>query len=139
MLPSPDAQRIKAQLLIWWIIWAAVLAGLVVIYLAIGRGRAVASVPGAHPLIGLVGLVPLFVSIVIRWLVLPRCRDLARALPLFIVGLALAEACGLLGIFLGGVYRDDVFLLGVFGVAQFLPIFARRIAESKPAGFFPNN
>jgi hypothetical protein len=139
MLPSPDAQRIKAQLLIWWIIWAAVLTGLVVIYLVIGRAQPMVATRGAHPLIGLVGLVPLFVSIVIRWLVLPRFRDLTRALPMFIVGLALAEGCGLLGIFLGGVYRDDVFLLGVFGVAQFLPIFARRIAEPKPEGFFQNN
>lgn len=135
----PDAPRIKAQILIWWIIWASILAGLVVIYFALGRGKPAAVEPGAHPLMGLVGLVPLFISIVIRWLVLPRFRDLVRATPMFIVGLALAESCGLLGIFLGGAYRDDVFLLGVFGLVQYVPIFARRIAEPRPEGFIPNN
>lgn len=136
---DPDAQRVKVQLLIWWIIWAGILTGLVVIYLALGRGKPVSATAGGNPLTGLIGLVPIFVSIIIRWLVLPRMSGLARALPVFITGLALAEAGGFMGIFLGGVYRDDVFLLGVFGVAQFVPIFARRISEPKPEGFIPNN
>ena len=139
MINGPDAQRIKTQLLIWWIIWAAVLFGLIALYFFLGQVQARPLVKGGHPLIGLVGVVPLFVSIVIRWLALPRARDLTRALPMFVVGLALAEAGGIMGLFLGGPFRDDVFLLGVFGVVQFIPIFARRIAEQKPAEFIPNN
>lgn len=139
MINGPDAQRIKTQLLIWWIIWAAVLFGLIALYFFLGQVQARPLVTGGHPLIGLVGVVPLFVSIVIRWLALPRARDLTRALPMFVVGLALAEAGGIMGLFLGGPFRDDVFLLGVFGVVQFIPIFARRIAEQKPAEFIPNN
>jgi hypothetical protein len=84
-------------------------------------------------------LAPLFVSIIIRWLVLPRFSDLKLAFPMFIVGLALAEACGLLGIFLGGVYKDDLFLLGVLGIAQYVPFFAKSYLEPKPQGFIPNN
>lgn len=138
LLNGPEGPRLKTQLLVWWIVWGSILGGLIVIYAALGRGQ-VPAPASRNPLFGLVGLVPLFVSIIIRWLVLPRVRGLARAFPLFIVGLALAEGGGLLGIFLGGAYRDDVFLLGLFGVAQYVPIFARRLAEPKPEGFIPNN
>jgi hypothetical protein len=64
--------------------------------------------------------------------VLPRYTEITRALPVFVVGLALAEACGILGIFLGGPYRDDLFVLAVLGVAQFAPLFAGKMA--RPAG-----
>ncbi len=135
---TPEIQRAKAQVMIWWILWASILLGLTIVYVALGR-RPLPVLPPEKALTGLVGLVPLFVSIVIRWLVLPRFRELRTALPMFIVGLALAEACGLLGIFLGGPYREDLFLLGLLGIAQFVPFFARRLVEPRPEGFFPNN
>jgi hypothetical protein len=139
MQPGPDAQRARAQLMVWWIIWAGILFGLVAIYLALGRGPVKPLAPGESPLVGLAGLPALFISIIIRWLVLPRMNSLTQALPLFVIGLALAEACGLLGIFLGGVYRDDLVLLGVLGIGQFMPFFARQLAEPKPRGYIPNN
>ena len=139
MIPGPDAQRIRAQLMIWWIIWASVLSGLIVLYYFLGRSPQAPAEPGANPLAGLAGLVPLFVSIIIRWLVLPRSAAPGPALVMFIIGLSLAEGCGLLGIFLGGPYREDLFVLGVLGVAQFVPLYARKYYEPKPQGFIPNN
>jgi hypothetical protein len=138
MFSGSDAQRDRAFLLIWWVIWAGILAGLVVIYLVLGRKPLPATTP-AQSLTGLVGLVPLFVSIIIRWLVLPRFTDIRRAFPMFVAGLALADGCGFLGIFLGGVYKDDLFLLGVLGVVQYVPFFAKQYLEPKPQGFYPNN
>jgi hypothetical protein len=138
MLPGPDAQRLKGQVMIFWIIWASILAGLIVIYAFLGRGPLKSFVAADLP-VNLSGVVPLFISIVIRWLVLPRCEVLMRAFPVFIVGLALAEACGLMGIFLGGPYRDSLFVLGVLGVTSYVPLFARRLLEPKGSGFIPNN
>jgi hypothetical protein len=135
---DPRLHQAKPPLPIWWMIWGVVLAGLVLIYLVLRRGVA-KPVSDANVLKNLVGLIPLFLSIVIRWLVLPRYDDLTRAFPVFIAGLALAEACGILGIFLGGPYRDDLFVLGVLGIAQFVPLFARRMLEPKGSGFIPNN
>ncbi len=123
---------------IWWIVWAGILVGLVAIYVALGRSQPPPA-PAANPFANLVGLIPLFVSIVIRWLVMPRYTDLKSAFPMFIAGLALAEACGLLGIFLGGPYRDDLFVLGVLGIFQFMPFFAKAYLQPKPPGFIPNN
>ena len=137
--PGYDAQRIRAQLLIWWIIWASILTGLIVIYYFLGRGPLAPAAPGANPFANLIGFVPLFVSIVIRWLVLPRYTEPGPALVMFIIGLSLAEGCGILGIFLGGPYREDLFVLGVLGVVQYVPFYAKRFFEPKRADFIPNN
>jgi len=128
----------RTPLAVWWILWAAVLGGLVIIYLFLGRGP-LPPLKKQDLLVNLVGFVPLFLSIVIRWLVLPRFDDLTRAFPMFIAGLALAEGCGILGIFLGGPYRDALFVLALLGLLQFAPFFAKQIAEPKPKGFIPNN
>lgn len=138
MNPYIDAQRIRAQLLVWWISWASILGGLVVIYIFLGRGPVKPAAVSELPM-NLSGVVPLFVSIVIRWLVLPRFTDIKLAFPMFVTGLVLAEACGILGIFLGGPYRDELFVLGVLGITQFVPFYARRYFEPKGSGFIPNN
>lgn len=139
MMPGYDDQKIKARLLIWWIIWASVLGGLVLFYVFLAQGKPLPPASRENPLQGLIGLVPLFVSIVLRWLVLPRATDPNRAFVLFIVGLALAEACGILGIFLGGPYRDSLFVLGVLGITQYVPFYARKLFDPKGSGFIPNN
>lgn len=139
MRSPEEARQLRAQLVVWWVLWGAMLFSLGAVWAIASFARLPAAPPGTHPLVHLVGFVPLFVSVVIRWLVLPRYRSLGAALPLFVVGLALAEACGLLGLFLGGPYRDDLALLGMFGLGQFAPLFARRLAEPRSSGFIPNN
>jgi len=136
LLPS-EQEALRRRLMIWWIIWATMLVGVGVIYFLLGRGPVQPA--AANPFYNLVGLVPLFVSIVVRWLVLPRYSDGAKAFVMFIAGCALGEAGALLGIFLGGPYRDDLFLLGVLGIAQFVPFYARKLHEPRPQGFIPNN
>ena len=39
MMPGYNDQTIKQRLLVWWIIWAGVLSGLIVIYLFLGRTK----------------------------------------------------------------------------------------------------
>ena len=138
MLSGPDAQRAKTQLLIFWILWASILTGLVMIYVFLGRGPVKPAVAADLP-VNLAGVVPLFISVVVRWLVLPRATQAGPALVLFIVGLSMAEACGILGIFLGGPYRDSLFVLGVLGVTSYVPLFVKRLLEPKGSGFIPNN
>ena len=138
MDPNLSSPQTKALRLVYWIIWASILCGLVLIYLFLGQ-PALKPAPASDLLKNLAGVVPLFVSIVIRWLVLPRYHDLARALPVFVVGLALAEACGILGIFLGGPYQDDLFVLGVLGVTQYVPLFIAKLLRPPPGNFIPNN
>ncbi len=139
MIRGPDAQRIRAQLMIWWIIWGGVLGGLCMIYFFFGRAKPLPAVSTAEFLINLAGFPALFVSVIVRWLVLPRYSDPGRALVIYIIGLALAEFCGIHGIFWGGAYRDALFLLGVFGIIQYVPVYARKFFEPRYSGYIPNN
>jgi len=138
MIPGPEAARLKAQLLVFWIMWGSILTGLVLLYAFLGQGPVKPAVAADLP-VNLAGLVPLFVSIIIRSLLLPRSSNIGRVLPFYIVGLALAETCGLLGIFVGGPYRESLFVLGVLGVTSYVPIFIKRLLEPKGSGFIPNN
>ena len=132
--PGPAAAELRARLMVWWFLWGGMLASLLSVGAVFGFLRA-PEPPGNDPLLNLVGLVPLFVSIVIRWLVLPRGTQPKSALVMFLLGLGLADTCGLLGIFLGGPYRDDLFILGVLGILQFAPFFARRLHAPPGGGF----
>lgn len=126
-LPKDDVWRLQTQKLVYWAIWSMILVGLLAAYLVVERVPLPEVVTTEQTLMGLVGFAPLFLSVVIRWLVLPRFSDPVRALPFFIVGVALAEACGLLGVFLGGPYRDDFALLGALGIVQYLPFLLRKL------------
>lgn len=139
MIPGPDAQRVKMHLLILWVIWSSNLIGLCALYFLLGRGEPLPASVSSQPLINLAGFAPLFVSIVIRWLVLPRATRAGAMLVMFVLGTALAEACGILGLLLGGPYRDSLFVLGVLGVTSYVPLFAKRLLEPKGSGFIPNN
>jgi hypothetical protein len=136
----PLSQEQKMRLVVWWTVWGAILTWLIFIYVFFARGK---PLPVGAPLgdlpVNLAGFVPLFVSVILRWLVLPRSVDPKRAFVLFVVGIALAEACGILGIFLGGPYRDLFFALGLLGVVQYVPFYAKKLFDPKVSGFIPNN
>lgn len=111
-------------------IWGALLSGVIMIHQFV-------QVPAQDPLPGssgsslwLVSVVPLTISSMIRWLVLPKVKSAPAALPVFIIGMALAEATFLLGKFLFPAHEKELMVLGVLGILQFIPIFASRFSAS---------
>jgi hypothetical protein len=136
----PLTQEQKARLVVWWTLWVSILASVIFVYVFFAQGKPLpASAPLKELPVNLAGLVPLFVSVILRWLVLHRATDPNRAFVLFIIGLGLAEACAILGIFLGGPYRDLFFALGLLGVIQYVPFYASKLYDPKVSGFIPNN
>ncbi|WP_438480928.1 hypothetical protein [Oleiharenicola lentus] len=132
----PIAPRESRNLmLVWWVLWASQLAGLGALYAFLVPASRFTGSASPQSLINLIGVAPLFISIVIRWLMLPRVMTPVRAFSLVIVGLATAEACGILGIFLGGIYTRELVLLGVLGLLQYAPVFARQTFEPRTSGF----
>ncbi len=115
--------------LIWWIVWTAILAGVVVVYAVAGEGKAPTHDAFAGPLRA-IPLGPVIVASLIRWLVLPRFTEGRRAFPIFVVGMALAEGGGILGMFLLPTLRTEFCVLGVMGVAQFVPVFIEKYKNS---------
>lgn len=113
-----------------WLFWSAITAGLIVIYFGVNPRTAppgTAKVPDA---LAFIGLLPLALSAAVRWMLLPRLPEPQKRLPIFILGVALAESCGLLGIFLGGPHKDTLFVLSLLGLAQFFPALLPRPASS---------
>jgi hypothetical protein len=72
---------------------------------------------------------PLFCSIIVRWAVLPRVEQASKALVVFVMGLALAESCGIIGTILGGEHKTLLFAASLLAVLQYIPLFASRFEQ----------
>jgi hypothetical protein len=134
---NPDADRNSPPPLaiIFWLVWFAILSGLVVLQAFLGggvpNGR---NAPGAQmPIVVWVCLTEVMGAALVRWLVMPRFAALPQKFVWMVIGLALAEGAGILGMFL--LPRDQpetrlvIFLLSLFGVLQFVPLYARPPAR----------
>jgi hypothetical protein len=106
----------------WWMIWFALLSGCVAAYFLL---RPESTEP-ANSWISYLPFVPLAASVVVRGLLGRKLDRPAAAFPVFIVGLALAEATVFMGIFLVPHWADGYFALGMLGMAQFVPVFLAR-------------
>ncbi len=113
-------------MIIWWALWFAIAGGLLAIHAII---PVVEMAPTTGPLKHL-PMIPLLASSALRWIVLPRISEGFRSLPIYIVGLALAEGGSLLGLFLVPDLRQTYLVLGVAGVTQYIPFFASRYARA---------
>jgi hypothetical protein len=128
---DPSKNSPPAQAILFWIVWFAILSGLVVMQVFLGGGVPTGrNAPDAPmPVIVWVCVAEVMAAALIRWLVLPRFAELPRKFVWMVVGLALAEGAGILGMFL--LPRDQpetrlvIFLLSFFGVLQFVPLYAR--------------
>jgi len=101
------------------------LNGLMVLYLVIGRKTATA-VPPVAKWTDFIGLGPLLISVLLRWVVMSRITRKELGLIVFIVGLSLAEACGFMGMFIAHAYVKPLVALALLGMFQWAPVFAPR-------------
>jgi len=139
-LPPPgQGQTQKAPPpIVYWVIWFALTVSVPIYQFVLGGG-----LPGGvnAPASGLSPIVIMMVGQIlaataVRWLVLPRCRRPQQVFVMMILGLALSEGAGLLGIFL--IPHDQpetklsLFVLSLLSCAQFMPVYARAtMAERK--------
>jgi hypothetical protein len=125
--PSPQP---PPTALIEWLLWTALITGMLVLYITLGVTVTPPPEQTSASMVSYAGLLPLTLSCVVRWVLLPRITNRKKRLPIFIVGMAMAEGSGLLALFLGGDHRDTLFTLGVLGVAQYLPPLLPRTDDS---------
>ena len=123
--PTPSARA-----LVFWVIWFAILSGLLMMQFMLGGGIPTGNnAPGASlPPIAFIALGEVLASTAVRWLVLPRFTAFPRKLAWMLVGIALSEGAGFFEIFLvprnQPETRQFVLALAVFGIVQFAPIYA---------------
>jgi len=116
----------KQQVLVWWVLWGAFQSGLFMIYFML-RGTSIQATPvSGSSLLWLAAAIPVLLSAIIRWLVLPHARNSQGALQIFIIGICLAEATCFLGLFLFPAHNLALFVISALGIFQYLPYFAGR-------------
>lgn len=110
----------------FWIVWGGILSGLVLITALVPPS----SQPGVNPALAYVPLLPLCVSAVVRFVVIPRISTLPKAFPVFLIGVAMAEASGLLGKFLSGPPHDMIYFGAALAMlALYVPFFTQRMSK----------
>ena len=114
--------------MVWWSLWVAFLVAIGCYYQFLGGAQAQSATPVSNSSAWLAGLAPLLLSVLIRWLVLPRSHAAQLALAWFVIGIAFAEVCCFLGLFIFPAQKQVLFAMSFVGVFQFMPIFASRYA-----------
>ena len=125
MQPQSTPQQ---QRLVWWILWVAFQIGLVVIYVFLGKARS--SPHGNELAFWQLGILPALVSGAIRWSLLPTFKAAEKALPFFIIGIALAEMSCFLGLFIFPSHKTQLFAASFIGIFQFIPVYFGRYFQS---------
>lgn len=123
-------QIIAPPKLVFWALWLVMLANVPLLYLFLGKTEAHES--PLEESLPYLRVLPFALSCLVRWAVLPQMRSLEAVFPVFVIGIALAEASCLLGIFLFPTYKADMLIMAMIGVAQFAPVFVRKF-ECKDA------
>lgn len=124
MMPHNTPQQ---RLLVWWMLWFSLIAGVILIYFIIGRTPAAANTPpDADGTAWLFGTIPVLISISLLWAVLPRLQSSRTVLAAFVFGMALAEASAFLGMFVWRGHHAELVALALLGMLQYMPTYAAR-------------
>jgi hypothetical protein len=120
-----------------WIIWFATLNGLVMIQFFIGGGFPSGINENTPPaLLRYLPAAPAFFALVIRFLIIPRIPTPPKRLPAMIIGIALAEATGILGIFLldksHGSTQLTFFTLSLLAILALAPVYLKNQPDPNP-------
>jgi hypothetical protein len=131
------SQQAPAQPVVFWIIWFAILSGLMIIQFILGGGIPAVSSQEKEPVIWqVVALGAATVALVIRFIIIPRLEGLEKKLPAMIIGLAVSEGVGIIGIFVVPHEHSStrLFMLGTAIVCIVLsaPVYAKPSGGGSP-------
>ena len=126
--PDMETNPSKPAAMVFWIIWFAILNGLFIIQFVVVGGFPKGENLGQPPTAVIATAATLaLLSIAIRFLAIPKTTEPAKLLPLMVVGLAFAEAIGIIGIFV--VEKDfpqtriALFVTSVSAILTYAPFY----------------
>jgi hypothetical protein len=126
---------------VFWVIWFAILSGLLIMQFFAGGGIPTGGGQGGEPAIyQVVTLAIAAAALFVRFVIIPRLKGLEKKLPAMIIGLALSEGIGIIGMFAIPQHHAStrVFMLGAAIVCIVLsaPVYAKVPGNGSP---FRNN
>lgn len=121
---------------VFWGLWFAIFNGLFILMFVAGGGWPSGANVGNPPTWMVVAPgVAIVAALAVRFLVIPRISNHMIMMPVMIVGLALAEAVGIIAIFVVGrefpETRSALFVASVFAVVLFAPFYASTHVEKR--------
>ncbi len=125
-----EPQKVSPAIFIWWALWGGIISAFFISYGIFEFVQPSVEIPSVF---GVVAFGPLAASAAARFLVLPRTSTPQKAFAIFIVGLALAEAGGFLGIILGGEQK------AIYAAAAIVLMILHAPAFVKTAGTTRND
>ena len=131
-MSSGDEEGRPPAAFVFWVIWFAIFNGLFIIMFFVGGGFPKGQNEGEGPLalVAVAGVLAL-ASMAIRFLVIPRMSTVTKLLQAMLIGLALAEAVGIIGIVLVGEEfpetRLSLFVTAVSAVAVYAPFYVHAL------------
>lgn len=130
---SQDSPK-PPTLLVFWIIWFAILQGLVMIQFLVGGGIPRGADQGNPPVWVLQATGGLaLAALAVRFILIPKIQAVPKKLPAMIVGLALSEGIGFLGIFAVGkefpTTQLSCLVLAICCIVSLAPVYAKERAE----------
>ena len=128
----------KNQVLVYWILWAAILWGMMFLQFFHGGGiPAGEDAPNPPQGIFIFCISIIAISTIIRWILIPKAKDRGKLLVLMIIGLALIDGAQIFQLFLIGPdypqKQITILVLALIGAVQFVPTYAKKINSNKSA------
>jgi hypothetical protein len=127
---NTQSSTLAPQAIVFWVIWFAILSGLLMIQFFAGGGMPSGVDKGEGPVLfqGL-ALGMGMAAMIVRFVVIPRIGTLEKKLPAMIIGLALSEGIGILGAFVVGpdFGSTKLFMLAISVgcIILYAPVYAK--------------
>lgn len=134
-MDTPPSRGQAPLAVVFWIIWFSILNGLVIIQLFAGGGIPKGENQGSPPMmfLGLAAGLAL-VALAIRFVVIPQIGNPLKKLPAMIVGLALSELIGFVGMFVVSKQFPEtqlsLFVSAIVCILCFAPFYAKQGAAN---------
>ena len=131
------SQQAPAPPVVFWVIWFAILSGLMFMQFFLGGANPAGAGPEKEPVIWqVIALGAATAALIIRFIIIPRLEGLEKKLPLMIIGLALSEGIGIIGILVVPHEHSStrLFMLGTAIVCIVLsaPVYAKLSGGGSP-------
>lgn len=113
----------KVISIVFWIIWLMITCFAVMLQLVIPK----IGGPALGKELPYLPLIPLTLSVLLRWMVLARIQTFRLVGSVFMVGMGITLFCPLLALLFMPPWRDAYFALTLLGLLQLAPLWARRM------------
>jgi hypothetical protein len=115
--------QLNQPIMVRWILWLAFLFSVFFYMSFLASADAEEAQMDAFLVVML--FVPFFLSIFIRWMLLPKANTEQQLIVLFVVGMAIAESIIFFGLFLFPFFKTIFLIFTVVGILQYCPLFIK--------------